>query len=136
LSDVSSGEALMSFNRERGLALAMVLTAMLIALSLWTVSYHTLSNQVQLEERAAHGSSATSPPGLADAIASAISCLRVSHPSSYPYQCLLTLGQGTNQQTFLMTYTQVADKTVWLTVTSSPTQTGFVACPSCGGGTP
>jgi hypothetical protein len=85
--------------------LAGVLTAMLIGLTLWAVSYRQLSGQIQIEERLTNGAFGAPNPGAAQALAAAIQCYAVNPPAYIPYQCRLVLGKGTGTRSLLIDYT-------------------------------
>jgi hypothetical protein len=115
--------------------MAAVLAAMLVALSLWAISYQTLSYQVTLERHTATPPDDAPAPGIAEALAAAEACFRVSPPNPLPYDCCLTLGQGARQRYFVTKYFELPGGTVGLTVTAVPSCTNS-PCSTCSGGLP
>jgi len=115
--------------RPSGLAMASVLAAMLLAFSLWALCHRSLSHQVTLEQYTLNSNSV---PDIGTAMAHAIACFRVSPPTTDPYECKLTLGKGSQQKSFLMSYKSGTGETIDLTVSVYDSEP-VTACPDCSG---
>lgn len=114
--------------RNRGITLAMVLVAAVVATLVWANSYSVLQHQVKMQERAKHGYAAQ-VPDKATAASWAIACLRANVPSAT--QCTLRLGAGANQRTFGVKYIDRSGG-VW-DIEISEGDPGWPVCGTCPG---
>jgi hypothetical protein len=120
--------------RNRGVTLAMVLVAAVIATLLWANSYSVLQQQVKMQERSRHGYTGH-VPDKGTAASWAIACLRANLPNTSgdppTAQCKLVLGAGANQRTFGIKYIDRSGGVWDIEITEG--DPGWTACTSCPG---
>jgi hypothetical protein len=122
----------------RGLAMATVMVAMVIGLSIWAISYRQLSSQMAFEQRVVQGTGDGVRPDIGAAFAYYIRCFRNTPDADQIAPntiCKFSLGSGGTLASYQVKYTDgggAGQYNIKLEVWDPVANPSPVACP-CGG---